>query len=167
MNFRRYKSILMDTVFWLITLLLISMSFVFVLPWLRSSFLLMMFTGVFIIIISYVLYFKWGSSQYLQQYYSPQAKLSRVKQLELRLLLAEFRKEEFRLRARLEKNSQDQDAEWRLLDLLAIKAMQDREYPLAIQYWKNALLKIPNDKTMELEKERITRIMNVVYKAIN
>jgi len=153
----------MNSIFWLMTFLLLAISFVFILPWLRNS-LTMLVISTLITASSYGLYLAWGSSQHLKQYYSVQAKFSRLKQAELRQLLAEFRKEEFRLRARLEKDPTDQDAEWRLLDVLAIKALHNHEYVQAVQYWEKALAKIPDRQEMEIEKGRISGILKAIRK---
>jgi cytochrome c-type biogenesis protein CcmH/NrfG len=155
----------MHIIFWVTTFIFLAISLVFVLPWLRSLTMMLMIS-VTVVAVSYGLYGLWGSSGYLRHYYSLAAEASRAKHIELRLLLAEFRKEEFRLRARLEKDPRDQDAEWRLLDVLAIKALHDQEYLQAIQYWESAFVKIPNNKVMETEKKRIKEIIEVVRKSI-
>src|SRR5258708_32115326 len=114
----------MISFFWVATLLLLVCAFWFVLPWLRS---LQDSIFIFFIIslIAYGLYFNLGNARYLSAYYSQDEKLLRLRQVEFRQLLAEFRKEEFRLKLRLEENPNDLDAEWRLLDLLGIKALQN------------------------------------------
>jgi hypothetical protein len=108
--------------FWLITafLCLVALGFIIsILPIGRSSiFIVVIFLG-----LSYGLYGQWGSSRYLKQYYSQTERNIRQKQLELRMLLTEFRKTEFRLRVRLEENPKDQDAAQHLVELLKIKAL--------------------------------------------
>lgn len=141
--------------FWSATALLLLLAFGFFLPWMRSWRL-----SVFLIFVlslsSYGLYVYWGSSRYLPHYYSKEEQLYRIKQTDFQLLLAEFRKEEFRLRLRLENNPNDIDAEWRLLDLLAIKALQNNDRKLAIQYWESALGKVPQDLKSQF-KEKILK----------
>ena len=153
----------MNANFWTITFLLLVIAFAFILPRLRSP-LAMLFVSTLVTATSYGLYLTWGNSQHLKQYYSPRAKLSRAKHIELRPLLAEFRKEEFRLKARLEKDPNDLDAQWRLLDVFAIKALHDHEYEKALQYWESALVKIPNRKGMEIERHRISKMIETLRK---
>jgi hypothetical protein len=128
--------------FWLITALLLLFAFACFIPWIHSwrvSICLIIMLSV----ITYMLYIYWGSSQYLRHYYSAEEQLYRLKQADFQLLLADFRKEEFRLRLKLEQDPKDVDAEWRLLDLLAIKALQANDFKLAVDYWENALDKVP------------------------
>lgn len=139
--------------FWSSTIVLLILAFGFFLPWLHSwRFSVFLICVVFI--CSYGLYAYWGSSRYLPHYYSEEEQLYRFKQIDLQRLLAEFRKEEFRLRLRLVQDPNDRDAEWRLLDLLAIKALQDGDRPLAVQYWESALGKVPKDLKSQF-KEKI------------
>ncbi|HXH55644.1 MAG TPA: hypothetical protein VNK03_07895 [Gammaproteobacteria bacterium] len=107
-------------------------------------------------IISYGLYGYWGSSRHLPHYYSKEEAHYRLKQADFQVLLAEFRKEEFRLRLRLEQDPKDIDAAWRLLDLFAIKALQDGDRKLAIQYWERALDKVPQHLKPQF-KEKILK----------
>lgn len=139
--------------FWSSTTVLLILALGFFLPWLRS-WRLSLFLICVIFASSYGLYIYWGSSRYLPHYYSKEEQLYRLKQTDFQLLLAEFRKEEFRLRLRLERDPNDIDAEWRLLDLLAIKALQDGNRSLAVQYWKSALGKVPKDLKSQF-KEKI------------
>jgi len=108
--------------FWFITLCLFLLALGFVLPWVRAGRLGFLIAGV-LCVVSYGLYLHWGSSSYLKQYYSKAEKDIRLKQAEFRILLTEFKKTEFRLRARLEENPNDQDAQQHLLEVLKIKAM--------------------------------------------
>ena len=101
--------------------------------------------------ISYTLYFHWGSSQYLAEYYAPESELLRQKHKAFRPLLAEFIKEEFRLSARLEENPKDIEAQYRLYDLLAIKALQGGDQKLAAQYWNEAAKIAPEELKKEYE----------------
>lgn len=138
--------------FWSATALLLLLALVFFLPWMRS-WRLSLFLIFVISLTSYGLYVHWGSSQYLAHYYSKDEQLYRVKQQDFQLLLAEFQKQEFRLRLRLEHDPNDRDAEWRLLDLLAIKALQDGDRKLAVQYWQSALGKVPEDLKLEFKQK--------------
>lgn len=139
--------------FWSSTTVLLILALGFFLPWLRS-WRLSLFLICVIFASSYGLYIYWGSSRYLPHYYSKEEQLYRLRQTEFQLLLAEFRKEEFRLRLRLERDPNDVDAEWRLLDLLAIKALQDGNRQLAVQYWESALGKVPKGLRSQF-KEKI------------
>ena len=156
----------MNTIFWLTTFLLLLISFAFILPWLRVSVAMLLVGGV-LAISSYGLYLIWGSPQQLTQYYSISAQFSRIKQAEVRELLADFRKEEYRLRVRLEKDPNDQDAQWRLLDVLAIKALYHHEYADAMQYWEHALAKMPNNKATEHEKLRIRGVIEKIREPLH
>jgi cytochrome c-type biogenesis protein CcmH/NrfG len=141
--------------FWVATAILLILAFGFFLPWIRawrlSVGLICLFSA-----ISYGLYGYWGSSCHLSHYYSQEEMHYRLKQADFQVLLAEFRKEEFRLRLRLEENPKDSEAEWRLLDLLAIKALQDGDRKLAIQYWERALDKVPENFKPQF-KEKILK----------
>lgn len=142
-------------IFWVTTVLLLILAFGFFLPWIRawrfSLGLICLFS-----VISYGLYGYWGSSRDLSHYYSTEEAHYRLKQADFQVLLAEFRKEEFRLRLRLEQDPKDIEATWRLLDLLAIKALQDGDPKLAIQYWESALDKVPEDLKSQF-KEKILK----------
>lgn len=129
-------------IFWISTFLLYVAALAFVLPWIRSTTLKVL---IFAILFcgAYGHYWVQGSSPYLAAYYSSEEQLQREKRGEFRVLLSEFRKEEFRLKLRLEENSADQDAEWRLCDLLAIKALYNRDQKLAVQYWDKAIRLMP------------------------
>jgi hypothetical protein len=108
--------------FWSATAVLLILALGFFVPWMRSW---RWSIGLICVIsvMSYGLYIYWGSSRYLSHYYSREEQLHRLKQADFQVLLADFRKEEFRLRLRLEQNPKDIDAERRLVDLLAIKAL--------------------------------------------
>lgn len=151
----------MIAIFWLLNIFLFSLSLFFVLPWLK-----VLKNKIFICLVmlwvAFGLYLHWGSSEHLADYYSEQGRTLRIKHQELRKLLAEFRKEEFRLRIRLEKNNSDIDAEWRLLDLLAIKALYNQDYKLAVQYWQSAIKKIPKQEDLSLDKERIENMIDLM-----
>ena len=152
--------------FWIITGLLLISAFGFILPWLRS-WRIRVLVACLLSLCAYILYFQYGKSQYLVHYYSAEEQLQRNKQASFRKLLAEFRKEEFRLKLRLEENPKDLEAEWRLLDLLAIKAIYHRDYPQAIQYWKQALVKIPKNAQNKDLRDRITQLITEYDKKIN
>lgn len=149
----------MITVFWVATVLMLGCACLFALPWIgigRAAICVVLC----IYGVAYGLYARWGSSHYLTSYYSTQEKQQRAQQRVFRPLWIAFRKEEFRLRLRLEENPQDIDAEWRLLDLLAIKAINQGDIKIAREYWGLALKKIPNTiesqpiQTMILEQLR-------------
>ncbi len=112
----------MIILFWVATLLLFFIACGFVVPRLQS---LRMILGVIILmaVSVYGLYYSWGNSHYLPQFYSKEQQDARSRLPKMQKLLAEFRKEEYRLRFRLEENPNDQDAEQRLVNLLAIKAL--------------------------------------------
>lgn len=138
-------------IFWLGTLLLLACAFGFIYPWLRSTPLFSWVVFLVISFVAYTLYFNLGKSRYLPGYYSPEAKALRLRQAELRQLLTEFKKEEFRLKLRLEADPSDSDAEWRLLDILAIKALQNGEKAQALDYWQKALIKMPEPLKAQYE----------------
>lgn len=142
----------MSFYFWFATATLLILAFGFFLPWIRALWLSLGLSCL-VVVTSYGLYSYWGSSEHLPRYYSKEEKAYRLKQADLQILLAEFRKEEFRLRLRLEQNPKDIDATWRLLDLLAIKALQDGNTKLAIEYWESALDKIPQDLKPQFEEK--------------
>lgn len=144
--------------FWLATGLLGLCACGFVLPWLRS-FRTRIIVGSLLFIGSYALYQYWGSAHHLTHYYANEEQAQRQKQMDFRKLLAEFRKQEFRLRFRLEENPNDTEAEWRLLDLLGIKSLQQGNALLAIEYWKLALKKIPNDNLNKDNKQRLSTLI--------
>lgn len=141
--------------FWIATAILLILAFGFFLPWIRAWPLSLGLMCVFSV-TSCGLYYYWGSSRHLSHYYSKAEMQYRLKQTDFQVLLAEFRKEEFRLRLRLEQDPKDFDAEWRLLDLLAIKVLQEGNRKLAIQYWEKALDKVPEDLKPQI-KEKILK----------
>ncbi len=148
----------MVILFWLITFLLLGCAFLFVLPGLRN-WRIRILVAMIIAGVIYGLYFQWGNSQRLKVYYSKEDQVLREQQIAFRPMLTEFKKEEFRLRLRLEENPNDNDAEWRLLDLLAIKAITNKEHKLAERYWQAALKKIPEDVEHRAIKHRIKEIL--------
>lgn len=131
-------------VFWVLSALLCLAALGFVLPWIRSPKVMCLVIGI-ILGGAYGLYWQQGSSQYLSGFYSKEGQSQREKRNEFRILLTEFRKEEFRLKLKLEENSEDQDAKWRLWDLLAIKALYNNDQSLAIQYWEKAIPIMPEN----------------------
>jgi len=141
--------------FWFTTALLLILAFGFFLPWIRawrfSLGLICLFS-----VISYGFYSYWGSSRELPHYYSTEEVDYRQKQADFQVLLAEFRKAEFRLRLRLEQDPKDIDAAWRLLDLLAIKALQDGNRKLAIAYWESALDRVPQHLKLQFKEKILT-----------
>ena len=139
-------------IFWSITALLLILAFGFFLPWIRAWWFSLGLIFLFAV-ISYGLYDYWGSSHQLSHYYSKEEAYYRQRQADFQVLLAEFRKEEFRLRLRLEHDPKDIEATWRLLDLLAIKALQDGDPKLAIQYWESALNKVPQHLKPQFEEK--------------
>jgi len=149
---------MMVIIFWVITGLLLICALGFILPSIRL-WRIKVLVACILSLCAYFLYFQYGKSQYLVHYYSAEEQLQRNKQASFRRLLAEFRKEEFRLKLRLEENPKDLEAEWRLLDLLAIKAIYHRDYSQAIQYWKQALEKIPKNAQNKDLRDRITQLI--------
>jgi len=135
----------MQLIFWATTVLLIFFAMTFFVPWLSSQKKIALLIACLFSGTVYALYGYWGSSSLLEQYYSKEAVEASTKQVELRRLMTEFKKEEYRLRFRLEENSKDLDAEWRLLDLLAIKALLENNKSQAKQYWEEALKKSPDN----------------------
>jgi cytochrome c-type biogenesis protein CcmH/NrfG len=141
--------------FWSATALLLILAFGFFLPWIRAW---RFSVGLICLlsVVSYGLYGYWGSSRHLPHYYAKEEVHYRLKQADFQVLLADFRKEEFRLRLRLEQDPKDIDAAWRLLDLLAIKALQDGDRKLAIQYWESALEKVPKHLQPQFKEKILT-----------
>ena len=112
----------MTTIFWVVTVLLALVAQAFFLPWVKqvkvSMLLALGFLGT-----AYGLYAYWGNSHHLSQYYSEKEKNFREHQPALRALLTEFKKEEYRLRLRLEENANDKEALEQLKELLKVKAL--------------------------------------------
>ena len=154
----------MKIIFWLVAILLFSLSQFFILPWLKAVRIKAVISLAMAFMV-FGLYLQWGSSKHLDDYYSSQGISLRTKHEELRQLLTEFRKEEFRLRIRLEKNSNDLEAEWRLSDLLAIKALYNQDYQLAIKYWEIAIAKIPKPAGTP-DEVRIRTMINLMRQTI-
>lgn len=150
----------MILLFWSILFLLAVFALAFFLPWVRH-WRLSVFLSFFLSLSSLCLYLSWGSSRYLGHYYSDNQPVDLEKQRQLRSLLTEFRKQEFRLRYRLEENPKDKDAEWRLYDLLAIKALESGEKALARQYWEQAIQVIPNTKDTDEARKRIKSFLRI------
>jgi hypothetical protein len=144
----------MQLIFWATIVLLTFFAMAFFVPWLYSQKKVALLIACVFSGTVYALYSYWGSSSLLGQYYSKEAVEASTKQVELRRLMTEFKKEEYRLRFRLEENSKDLDAEWRLLDLLAIKALLENNKNLAKQYWEEALKKCP-DRVKEEFKDKL------------
>jgi hypothetical protein len=112
----------MISIFWISTLFLGVIAQAFFLPWVKQPALRVMMMTVFLG-SAYGLYFYWGSSTFLPQYYSEKETAFRKRQPELRILLTEFKKEEYRLRLRLEENPNDKEVLKQLTELLKIKAL--------------------------------------------
>jgi len=148
----------MVTFFWISTLLLALGALGFILPWIRVWQGVLIIGGLFLGSL-YILYWQGGNSQYLAHYYSKEEALKRIQRIKFRKLLVEFKKEEFRLKLRLQENPADQEAEWRLLDLLAIKAVYNQDYPLALEYWQTALLKIRDTPEHKKTRHRIIELI--------
>ena len=135
---------MMLLLFWAITAFLTLVAIGFFLPWIGSRKLAVMIVVLFSTIV-YGLYTHWGSSQLLGSYYSGEDLKVHGKEAKLRRLMTEFKKQEYRLRLRLEENPEEMDAKWRLLDLLAIKALLEGNPDLARQDWEEALKKVPEN----------------------
>jgi cytochrome c-type biogenesis protein CcmH/NrfG len=150
-------------IFWIITILLVFCALGFILPWIKSIRYKILVSAL-LSVTTYGLYLQWGSSEYLPNYYSSDEQSQRAKQTHFRKLLAEFRKQEFRLRLKLEEDPTDLDAEWRLLDLLAVKAVQSGEYAQAVQHWQAVLLKIPKDVKYNAIRTRISNFIKTYKK---
>lgn len=145
--------------FWGMTLILLLSASCFILPWI-DGWKARVATLTILSMVTYGLYAYLGNSQYLPHYYSDEQKMLRAQQQAFRPLIAEFRKEEFRLRARLEINPKDIDAEWRLWDLLAIKALNNGDVKRAKDYWGKAIQKIPNTPANKPIKTQILEMLN-------
>jgi hypothetical protein len=78
-----------------------------------------------------------------------------TKRLELRHMLNAFKKQEFTLRQQINEDPEDTEAEYRLMDLMAIKALQQGKVDVAIALWKKVLAKMPIHKDTQNMRERI------------
>lgn len=143
----------MQLIFWATTVLLTLFAMAFFLPWIGSRKKIALLIACIFSVIVYALYGYWGSASLLGQYYSKEAVEASTKQVELRRLMTEFKKEEYRLRFRLAENPKDLDAEWRLLDLLAIKALLENNKNQAKQYWEEAFKKTPESLKEEFKSK--------------
>lgn len=147
-------------IFWASTILLLICALICILPWLPNL-RLKILTGFLIFFTAYGFYYHLGRSASLPSYYALEKNLQGIKQSEFRSLLIEFKKQEYRLRVRLEDNPEDIDAEWQLLDVLAIKALQNSDYARAVQYWEAAIKKIPNGSEYNEVKARLYDLIKV------
>lgn len=128
----------MIVLFWGLTLLLSFIALGFLIPWLKIN-LKSLVIFSFILLFSYGFYFIWGASQYLAGYYSETDQKNRTQMQRFRPLMAELKKQEFRLRFHLEENPKDILAQSHLLELLSIQAMQAGDQTLAKQFLIKAL----------------------------
>jgi cytochrome c-type biogenesis protein CcmH/NrfG len=146
-------------IFWLVCLILLFFASAFILPWLPQKRARLCFV-LFLIMFTFGCYYYFGSSQQLTSYYVTLVEFPKQKISNVQKLFTEFKKYEFKLRQRLEDNPKDIDAEWRLLDVLAIKALQNGELELAKAYWENALKKLPEGEATLLARERILKALS-------
>lgn len=146
---------------------MIAVAFMCVLPWLLRSFhsncnsnckeksYLLIAIMVFIPGFSYLMYNQLGHSSEIDAYYSEASLKVRARRLEIRPLLSELGKEEVRLRLRLEEFPNDIMVQCKLLDLLAIRALQAGDRDLADRYWQEALRQLPNSSDVEGLRNRM------------
>lgn len=130
-------------IFWISTFVLLACALICIFPCL-SSYRQKFIISFFVFFSAYGCYFYLGSSKDLPAYYTLEKSLQGLKQSQFPTLLIDFKKQEYKLRVRLEDNPADVDAEWRLLDILAIKALQNRDYAQAVQYWEALIKVLPN-----------------------
>lgn len=146
----------MIVLFWAITLFLsliaIMILILWLKPWLKTnqkSLLALMIIPIF----SYAFYYNFGYSQYLTEYYSSNEQKNREQMLRIRPLVAELKKQEYRLRFHLEENPKDFLAQSQLLELLSIQALQTGDQTLAKQFLLKALEVLPPDSPNNVQRK--------------
>lgn len=143
----------MIVIFWGATFLLLLIVFFFIYPWIRSRFVF--WTIVIVLPLgAYPLYLKLGQIAQVKVYYANlktnlttdaqsgakneaqnQAQIDKMQRL-----LSMLRKQETRLRLKLEETPGDLLLQGKLLDVLAVMALQKGEVALAQAYWGEALV---------------------------
>jgi len=157
----------MTFLFWIITLILNLIAVAILIPWLAPwlvfwlvpshkfstshecktlhSKTMLIFIFIVIPLFSYAFYYSFGSSQHLKAYYSLDDQKNREQMQRIRPLMAELKKQEFRLRFHLEENPKDVLVQSQLLELLAIQALQAGDLNLAKQFLMKALEVLPEN----------------------
>jgi hypothetical protein len=154
---------MMVILFWIITFILSLSALCFIIPWVSSQkgklfFILILGIG------SYGLYHVWGSSSHLKNYYDEESIRMRANLKRIQPLLNEFKKQEISLKMHLEEFPEDALAECRLLDILAIKALQNHQQAKALQYWELAIKKLPNKEENKVFKSHIEEMVSKLKK---
>ncbi len=147
--------------FWLITMAMVLISYLCILPWLIKSpinKLVIALIAIFTPLFSYLSYHYLGYSSKLDEYYSENALAEREKQLEIRPLLAELNKDEVRLVLHLEEFPDDVMTKCKLMDILAIRALQSGDKSLADRYWQEALKLLPKTSEAEYLRHRMLNL---------
>lgn len=156
----------MVILFWCITVVLTLITILCLWPWYRNIKFHFLFI-LFFCISSYALYFYYGSSLLLSDYYSKDSQKARIQLLSIRPNLSLLLKQEVSLRLRLEDFPEDTVTECQLLDILAMRALQQGEHQLALQYWQKSLQQLPNnDETLAL-RNRMLKVSTIVKKIIS
>lgn len=141
--------------FWILCLLLISLSTLFFIPWL-STWRIRLAAVCFIICFTIGLYSITGGLQRQRHLALQQLDSAwETKRLELRHMLNAFKKQEFKLRQQISEHPEDNEAEYRLIDLMAIKALQQGKVDVAINLWQKVLTKMPIHKDTQNMRDRI------------
>lgn len=127
----------------------------FFVPWLKS-WLFRFCAFLFVLCFTFGIYLITGGNQ-KQQYISLQKKDIEweIKRNDLRQMLNAFKKQEFKLRLQLSEKPNDAETEYKLMDLMAIKALQQGNIERAKVLWQQALNKIPNTKDNQNMRIRI------------
>lgn len=151
-------------IFWICTLILCLCALCFILPWVPS--IKMRFAYIiFLVIGSYALYHAFGSASHLKDYCSEESTRMRANLTRIQPLLTEFKKQEIKLKMHLEEFPNDALAECQLLDIMAIKALQNQQRQEAIKYWEQALKKLPNKEEHKVFKAHMESMVIKLKKA--
>lgn len=149
----------MTELFWIITLILIGLSFAFILPWVKH-FHFKLFLIAALTIGVYTVYAILGSSRFLSQYYSQD-------DIQARLLLSQslrpnwikLQKEKYKLIASLGESS-EQEKILKLLQIHGLEALVLNDKAKARAYFEESLSLLPHDSHYQTEKEKLDKIIN-------
>ncbi|PCH56907.1 MAG: hypothetical protein COC15_02220 [Legionellales bacterium] len=130
-------------IFWIATILLVLLSMIFIivvrLPKLITSSLL-----VIIVVLSYGIYWHYGSAAKLPEYYSAAVQKTLKQHIELRPLMRDLHKKSFHLRLQLENNVKDA-ALWQQL---ATTYMLLYKIEQGVDAFKQAYVLLPEDRNI-------------------
>lgn len=141
-------------IFWFCSALLFGNALLFILPFLpgkKAKLATVFFFGLLI----YPLYVTLGAPQQLENYYSGAGTNFRLTQDKMRPLFSQLKKQQGRLRLRLNANADDTISKALLLELLGVEALYREDHALALKFWEGSLTLLENTKETDFIQKRI------------